>query len=79
MFSKNVENTFSLLNKNLKKVEKIVVNLISFISLFIIYILGVGLTSLVAKVVQKQFLGQTDAKSQWVKVKYSTKFNNQMY
>ena len=79
MFSKNVENTFSLLNKNLKKVEKIVVNLISFISLFIIYILGVGLTSLVAKVVQKQFLGQSDAKSQWVKVKYSTKFNNQMY
>ncbi|NCN45877.1 MAG: hypothetical protein COU63_04970 [Candidatus Pacebacteria bacterium CG10_big_fil_rev_8_21_14_0_10_36_11] len=66
------------INFYFKKFQTIVNFLISFISLLFTYIVGIGITSLVAKIVGKKFLGKKATDSQWVAVDYSDKFNQKM-
>tara|TARA_B100000315_G_C14254766_1_gene441364 strand:+ start:424 stop:657 length:234 start_codon:yes stop_codon:yes gene_type:complete len=51
-----------------------IANIVNFILLLIVYVIGVGLTSIVAKVVKKHFLDLgKEKKSTWVKNKLSTR------
>jgi len=79
MLAKNVKSLYFYLNKNLKKAEKIFINFISTISLIATYFFGVGITSLVAKLVGKKFLEKSINKSQWSTVDYTKKINKKMY
>jgi hypothetical protein len=67
------------LKNHLKRIEKKALISLSFISLTLTYILGIGLTSLVAKLVQKNFFLRPKPNSQWSKSNYTDKVNKGMY
>lgn len=48
-----------------RKISKIINKIVSTILLFTIYYVGIGTTSLAAKIVNKNFLNLTPQKSNW--------------
>lgn len=60
-------------------IKELLLQSLSAISLLITYLLGIGLTRLVAALVGKKFLPPANVRSQWNSVKYSDKTNNHLY
>lgn len=50
-----------------KKVNKIIQTVTSIILLYIMYLIGVGLTAVLAKIIRKQFLNMSPRVSSWQK------------
>lgn len=67
------------MKKIILNIKELVGRLISFLGLIFIYVLGIGLTNLVARVVGKSFLGTPQSRSQWKTVDYSTATNHHLY
>lgn len=51
-----------------QKMEKMVSAIINFIALTSVYFIGIGLTSVVAKIVGQKFLKTNQTKSTWKKI-----------
>ncbi len=74
-----LEKYVTKVKKNLKKIELAGTFTVSFVSLFIAYLIGFGLTKLVASFFGKKFLEINNKKSQWSAAKYTNNFNESMY
>jgi hypothetical protein len=58
----------SLIIKNLGKVSKFISTLISSIILSIVYLIGIGVPALIAKLVGKKFIETEKKRSYWVDI-----------
>ncbi len=67
------------MKKTILSIKELAGRLMSLLALIFIYVLGVGLTNLVARLVGKSFLGTPQNKSQWKTVDYSTATNHHLY
>lgn len=67
------------LKKYLDQIEEKFLIFLSFISLTLTYVLGIGLTSLVAKLVKKKFFPNSKINSKWSHSNCNNKISEKMY